>query len=305
MTRRPTGGAATRRSRPVLAISVLAGPFVLLFTCVYLVPLAYSLVRSLFRKQSSGIGIGPQTDVFVGLANYAEVVTSSTFWTGIGRVFGYGLFQIPVTLLLAMAIALLIDSRASRGRAFFRLSSFLPYAIPGIVASLLWAYLYVPQLSPVVQLVHSWGWEVDLLGNTWVLFSIANIAVWSWAGYNMVIYTASLQSIPREIIEAAQVDGANEWVQAVRIKAPLIRGQIVLTALLSTIGSIQLFSEPTILRTVTTAISAEWTPMMLAYNQTFGANNFERGSAVSVVIAVIAGVLATIYHKLETRGARS
>ena len=305
MTRRPSGGAATRRSRPALAITVLAGPFVLLFACVYLVPLAYSLVRSLFRKQSSGIGIGPQTDVFVGLANYAEVVTSSTFWTGIARVFGYGLFQIPLTLLLAMAIALLIDSRASRGRAFFRLSSFLPYAIPGIVASLLWAYLYVPQLSPVVQLVHSWGWEVDLLGTTWVLFSIANIAVWSWAGYNMVIYTASLQSIPREIIEAAQVDGANEWVQAVRIKAPLIRGQIVLTALLSTIGSIQLFSEPTILRTVTTAISAEWTPMMLAYNQTFGANNFERGSAVSVVIAVIAGVLATIYHKLETRGARS
>ncbi|QEW02758.1 carbohydrate ABC transporter permease [Microbacterium lushaniae] len=272
---------------------------------VYLIPLGYSLVRSVFRKQTSGIGIGAPTDVFVGLANYVDVVTSPVFWEGILRVFGYGLIQIPVMLVVAMAIALLIDSRAARGRGVFRLSSFLPYAIPGIVASLLWAYLYVPQLSPVIQLVQSWGWDIDLLGAPTVLFSIANIAIWSWAGYNVIIYTAALQSIPKEVIEAAQIDGANGWVLAMRIKAPLIRGPIALTALLSTIGSIQLFNEPVVLRTITTAIGAEWTPMMLAYNATFAANNFERGSAISVLIAIIAGILAIVYRKLSTRGSES
>ncbi|MCK6064903.1 MULTISPECIES: carbohydrate ABC transporter permease [Microbacterium] len=277
----------------------------ILFLVVYLIPLGYSLVRSVFRKQTSGIGIGPPTDVFVGLANYVDVVTSPVFWEGILRVFGYGLIQIPVMLVVAMAIALLIDSRAARGRGVFRLSSFLPYAIPGIVASLLWAYLYVPQLSPVIQLVQSWGWDIDLLGAPTVLFSIANIAIWSWAGYNVIIYTAALQSIPKEVIEAAQIDGANGWVLAMRIKAPLIRGPIALTALLSTIGSIQLFNEPVVLRTITTAIGAEWTPMMLAYNATFAANNFERGSAISVLIAIIAGILAIVYRKLSTRGSES
>jgi len=302
---RHSGGAATRRSRPALALTILVGPFAVLFIAVYLVPLGYSVVRSLFKKQSSGLGIGPSRDVFVGLENYADVVTSSTFWTGIARVFAYGLIQIPVMLVLAMGIALLIDSEASRARGFHRLATFLPYAIPGIVASLLWAYLYVPQLSPVVQLLRSWDVTIDLLGSPVVLVSIANIAIWSWAGYNMIIYSASLQSIPREIIEAARVDGASEWTLAMRIKAPLIKGPIALTALLSTIGSIQLFSEPVVLRTVTTAIGAEWTPMMLAYNATFAANNFELGSAVSVVIALIAGVLAVVYRKLSTRGSES
>lgn len=291
-----------RRSRPVAALAVLTGPFVLLFLAVYIVPLCYSLVRSLYRRQTSGTGFGPMQNVFVGLANYGEVVMSSTFWVSVARVFGYGLIQIPVMLSLAMAIALLIDSRAARGGKAFRLIAFLPYAIPGIVASLLWAYLYVPQLSPVVQLLHSWGWNIDLLSNPMVLVSIANIAIWSWTGYNVIIYTASLRSIPHEVLEAARVDGASEWTIAMRIKAPLIRGSIALTALLSIIGTIQLFNEPIVLRTVTRAISAEWTPMMMAYNATFHAGNFEYGSAISVTVALIAGVLALIYWKLSNRG---
>ena len=290
---------------PTLALMALAGPFVVLFAIVYLVPLVYSLVRSLYQTQVSGLGIGPARNVFVGLANYADVLASGVFWTGLGRVFLYGLIQIPVMLVLAMGIALLIDSAAARARGLFRLTTFLPYAVPGIVASLLWAYLYVPQLSPVVQMIHSWGWNVDFLGQRVVLFSIANITIWSWAGYNMIIYTASLQSIPREIIEAAQVDGASEWTIATRIKLPLIRGPIALTALLSVIGSIQMFNEPTILRTVTTSISVDWTPMMLAYNATFGANNFERGSAISILVALIAGLLAAVYQILSTRRGRS
>ncbi|OJX97537.1 MAG: hypothetical protein BGO96_05205 [Micrococcales bacterium 73-15] len=284
---------------------ILAGPFAILFLAVYVVPLVYAMQRSLFQVRSSGLGFGPSEDVFVGFANYASVLADAAFWAAVGRVFLYGVIQIPVMLVLAMLIALLIDSRAVWRPTVFRLTTFLPYAVPGIVATLLWTYLYVPQLSPIVKGLHAIGWQVDLLGQQTVLLSVANIAIWSWTGYNVVIYTAALQAIPQDLVEAARIDGAGEAGIAVRIKVPLIRGSVGLTALLSMIGTVQLFNEPYILKTVTTAVSSDWTPMMMALNTTFGANDFERGSAISIVIALIAGVLAVIYQLASTRSERS
>lgn len=292
-----------RARTPIVALLVLVGPFVVLFAAVYLVPLVYSIYQSLFKLQASGLGFGPTKEVFVGLGNYLQVVTDSTFWLGIGRVFAYGIIQIPIMLILAMIIALLLDSRAARATKFFRLMTFLPYAVPGIVAALIWVYLYVPQLSPLIKSLDSIGWHINLLGQNVILFSIANIIIWSCTGYNMIIYMSALNAIPPEIIEAARVDGASEWKIAIRIKVPMIGSSIGLTALLSFIGTIQLFNEPTLLRTVTTSVSADWTPMMMAYNA-LGSNNVELSSAISVVAAIIAGILAVIYQLLSTRNTR-
>lgn len=284
-----------------MSIILLLIPFVTLFTAVYLVPLGYSVVRSMTRLERSGLGFGEPTSVFAGFDNYVTVLTSQAFWTGMGRVFIYGAIQVPVMIFLAMGLALLLDAAAARWRSAFRLSYFLPYAVPGVVAALLWAYLYVPQLSPIVQLAQSLGIDVDLLSMPTLLGSMANIAVWSWTGYNVLIYTAALQAIPREIYDAARVDGASDWKVAIRIKVPMIRGAVVLTVLFSIIGTVQMFNEPVILRTVTTSIGSEFVPMMMAYNATFGASNIELGSAISVVVAVIAGIAAFVYYRVSNR----
>ncbi len=301
----PTTSAATSRSQRLPRSAwALVLPFSVLFVVVYLLPLGYSVYRSLFSVQRSGLGLGAAEVVFSGLSNYATVLTSGTFWSGMARVGLYGLIQIPVMLLFAIVLALLLDSAPARAVGLFRLTHFLPYAVPGIVAALLWAYLYVPALSPVVQSMQDLGWHVNLLGADMIVLSMANISVWAWTGYNMLIYLSALQAVPQELYEAARLDGAGEWRVARSIKLPLIRGSLGLTVLISIIGTIQLFSEPTILGTVTTAVNADYVPMMMAYNVTFGANNIELGSAISVVITLVAGVLATVHYRLSSRSAR-
>lgn len=297
--------AARGQRGGIVAPLVLVAPFVLLIAVVYVIPLAYSAYRSFLIPQRSGLGFGAPEMVFGGFTNYARVLQSSDFWSGVGRVALYTGFQVPVMLFMALCLALLLDSLAARAIAFFRLTFFLPYAVPGVVATLLWAYLYVPQLSPLVKSLADLGIRVNFFGSEVVLFSMANIAIWTWTGYNVFIYFAALQAIPRDIYESARVDGASEWSIAWRIKFPMIRASVVLTGLLSMIGSIQLFAEPTILRSVdASSVTAAYVPMMMAYNATFGASDFEYGSAISIVIVIIAGILAFGYQRLTIRGSR-
>ena len=118
-----------------------------------------------------------------GLGNYLDVVTDPKFYQGIGRVLLYGIVQVPVMLILALILALLLDSAVVRFKAFFRLAFFVPYAVPGIIAALLWGYLYDPQLSPIVQVLQGLHLPApDFLGFYTVLWSIANLATWAWTG---------------------------------------------------------------------------------------------------------------------------
>src|SRR6266478_9286679 len=175
-------------------------PFVLLFILFFIVPIIYALYQSLFRSERSGLGLGAATVSFNGLGNYADVIHDPNFYTGVGRVLLYGIVQVPVMLGLALVLALLLDSTVVRFKGFFRLAFFVPYAIPGIIAALLWDYLYDPGLSPIVKGVSALGLGTpDFLGANAVLWSIANIVTWAWTGYNMLIIFAALQAIPTEL----------------------------------------------------------------------------------------------------------
>lgn len=280
-------------------------PFVLAFTLVFLIPIFVSIRQSFFRKLPSGGGVyggGELEDTFVGIENYSYVVTNTQFWDGIGRVVVYAAFQIPIMILLALGLALLIDSMVIRRVTIFRLGNFLPYAIPGIVAAMVWLYLYTPEISPIVKGLAAIGLDVNFMSKTMMLPSMANMTTWTYTGYNMLIFLAALNAVPEELYEAARIDGASGWQIVYKIKVPLVSGAALLAVLLSIIGTIQLFNEPAVMQTANPWMGDSYTPMMMAYNTMMGSitpAGDGPASAVSIVMAVIAGVLAAVYALLQ------
>lgn len=263
-------------------------PFGILFILFFLIPIVYAIYQSLFRSQRNGLGLGAATISFNGLGNYVDVFHDPNFFTGVARVLLYGIVQVPVMLILALVLALLLDSTVVRLKAFFRLAFFVPYAVPGIIAALLWAFFYDPQLSPIIKSFQSLNLAgPDFLGPNSVLWSIANIATWTWTGYNMLIIFAALQAIPTEIYESARLDGCSGWSVAWYIKIPLVAPALILTCVFSIIGTLQLFNEPQVLSVISNNISSSYTPVYYAYSTAFGNNNYYYAAAMSVVLALV------------------
>ncbi|MDD7384139.1 MAG: sugar ABC transporter permease [Actinomycetaceae bacterium] len=278
-------------------------PFALGYLLIFFIPIFISIYYSFFQNKASGggaFGGGEKKNVFVGFENYVNVITHAGFWQGMGRVVLYTLVQVPIMIGLALLLALLLDSFLIKRVTVFRLGYFLPYAIPGIVAAMVWLYLYSPELSPIVKGLAAIGVNVDFLSKNVILASMANMTTWTFTGYNMLIFLAALQSIPTELYEAARLDGATGFQVATRIKIPMMRGAVLLTVLLSIVGTIQLFNEPQVVSTSQSWIAKDYTPMMMAYNTMMETMpNFPKGdgpaSAIAIVMALIAGILASLY----------
>ncbi|GAB3712598.1 carbohydrate ABC transporter permease [Nocardiopsis nanhaiensis] len=279
-------------------------PFLALFVVVFLIPIIVSIRSALFAQVPTGDGLyggGELVDQFVGLDNIVAAAKDSAFWSGMGRVALFGMIQIPLMIGSGLVLALLLDSFIVRRVSFFRLAFFLPYAIPGVIAAMMWVYLYTPQLSPFMEYLPE---GTDFMAPNVILLSMANMTTWTFTGYNMLIFLAALQAVPRELYEAARIDGATGLQIATHIKIPLMRGAALLAILLSIIGTVQLFNEPVIMQTVNQWMGHDYTPMMLAYNSLMGQvtpSGSGPASAVSLLMAVIAGALAGIYAFAQRR----
>ena len=296
-----------RRHRQARAGIGFVTPFMAMFTLVFLIPIVVSVYRSFFRDVASGsdlYGGGDKVSSFVGLDNYAQAAGQPAFWRGMGRVLLFGVVQVPVMILAALALALVLDSLLVKRVTVFRLGFFLPYAIPGIVAAIVWLYMYNPSFSPLNELLGLIGLNVDFFGRNIILWSMANITTWTFTGYNMLIFLAALQAVPHELYEAARIDGATGWQIVRHIKIPMVRSASLLAVLLSIIGTVQLFNEPTVLYSQNQWMGLDYTPMMMAYNSMTGAlspSGSGPASAVSVLIALVAGFLAAIYALVQNR----
>ncbi|MEU5416492.1 carbohydrate ABC transporter permease [Streptomyces clavifer] len=271
-------------------------PFVL-FT---LVPVGYAFWQSLHKTERRGGTFGRAETVFAGFQQYADVMAEPFFVDSLIRVALFGLVQIPVMLALALTLALLLDSAVARLKRFFRLVYFVPYGIPGVVAALMWAFLYDPQLSPVVDLLRSAQVDVDLLGPDAILWSIGNVVTWTYTGYNMLIMYAALQAVPADLGEAARVDGAGAWTIALRIKVPVIRPALVLTGVFSLIGTFQLFTEPQVFRAISTSVTSTYTPNLAAYSLAAG-DHYSEAAALSVLLAVATFALSFLFLRFTAR----
>lgn len=283
-----TGDTRTSmRRRQGWAAAILMAPFFVLLTAVFLIPVGTALWLSLFSADEPGLGFGPEQTVFVGLRSYAAVLGDPTFLAALGHIAVYCLIYIPVMVVAALALALLLDSGMARLRKWAQLALFLPHAVPGIIAALIWLYLYTPGISPVISLFAKADITLSFFGATMVVPSIVNIALWTNLGYNMVIFYAALQAVPREVIEASVVDGAGPMRSAVAVKTPMIRASIVMVAMFTLIFSLQLFTEPMLLNQVTPAVTARFSPSMYIYDAAFNRNNYGLAAAGAVILLVV------------------
>src|SRR4051812_8810575 len=238
--RRSDGGLVGRRR---LAGWGFVTPFLVVFALVFLAPIAYSVYLSLFRDQLIG------GNHFVGLDNYRQAFQDHAFWSGLGRVGLFLLVQVPIMLGIALLVALALDSGRLYGRDFFRISIFLPYAVPAVVATLMWGFMYGTRFGLVSDINDALGTSLpNPLSPDLVLTSIGNIVTWEFVGYNMLIFYSALRVIPHSLYEAAEIDGAGQIRVITAIKLPAIRGALVIATIFSIIGTFQLFNEPNILQ---------------------------------------------------------
>jgi multiple sugar transport system permease protein len=297
----PTNAPRTRRRSTVgkqrTAAYLLITPFFLVFFTMLVLPLAYSGYLSFFTSQL----IGGQT--FAGFDNYIRAFSDPRFLSGVGRMVFFLLVQVPIMISLALFLALALDSGRARGAKFARLAIFIPYAVPGVVATLMWGYLYGNDFGPIAQTMRFFGLDApNLLAPDRVLGSMMNIVSWEFVGYNMIIMYAALRSIPEELYEAAEIDGASQIRIARSIKIPAIKPAILLTVIFSIIGTFQLFNEPQLLsRIAPNAIDNAFTPNLYAYNLAFVSREVNYAATIAFTLGFVIMIVSLIVQGLQQR----
>lgn len=297
---RTAGSAPPRRRRAgaprhLRAILAFVLPFTILFALFYALPVGYAIWESLLVVKREGT-FGQAHEVFGWFSQYVLVFQNGPFWLSVGRVLLFGVVQVPVMLVLALVFALLLDSPLVRGKRFFRLAYFAPYAVPGVVAAIMWGFLFSPNLSPFTDLTRN----VNFLGSDLVLWSIANVVTWVYVGYNMLIIYSALLAIPQEVYEAARLDGAGQFRIAWSVKIPLVRPALLLTAVFSIIGTLQLLAEPQVFASFSSAVTSTYTPNLTVY-ATSSLPNYNLAAAFSVVLALATFVLSFTFLRVTQR----
>jgi multiple sugar transport system permease protein len=289
------------KGRQHLAAYGFVLPFLIVFATMLVVPLIYSGYLSFFVDRIIG-GVS-----FVGFQNYLRAFTDPGFLAGLGRTALFLVIQVPIMLGLALFFALALDSGRARGSRALRLLIFVPYAVPGVVATLMWGYLYGRDFGPIAQVAEAIGLPApSLLSDSTVLFSIMNIVTWAFVGYNMIIMYSALRSIPAELYEAAEIDGATQWRLAWSVKIPAIRPAIILTVIFSVIGSFQIFNEPSLLQPLApTAITQSYTPNFYAYNLAFVNQDVNYAAAIAFLLGIVIMIVSYVVQLSTQRKERS
>ncbi|MEU4688104.1 sugar ABC transporter permease [Actinoplanes sp. NPDC023714] len=256
-------------------------PFAVLLVAFLLLPMAYAFKLSLYRSTLV------EGEVFAFADNYRQAFADPLFREGVVRVVLFGLVQTPVMIGIALLAALLIDHATSRFSRAFRLAAFVPYAVPVVIGTLMWGFLYSQETGP---------FKADFLSSNVVLGSLGNIVTWQWAGYNMIVLYAALQGLPREVYESAKIDGAGAVQIAVRIKTPMIASALVLATLFTIMGTLQFFTEPLILQPLNPgAITNHYTPNLYAFHQAFSFQQYNYSAAISFLLGAVVFIGSYIF----------
>ncbi|BFV56456.1 sugar ABC transporter permease [Kitasatospora sp. CMC57] len=245
----PDHGGASRRSRlhrwdRAASPYLFVAPFFLVFAAFGLFPLLYTGWLSLHRVSLYNVD---QAD-WVGLQNYRDLLfgpPSHFFWNALGNTITLGLLSTVPQLLLALGLAHLLNYHLP-ARGFFRTALLAPYATSVAAATLVFALIFSPEGGMANWLLSLVGagpvhWEAGPWSSQ---FAVSVIVIWRWTGYNALIYLAAMQAIPRELYEAAAIDGASRWQQFRHVTIPELRPTILFTVVVSSIGATQLFGEP-------------------------------------------------------------
>lgn len=270
---------------------VLTAPFAVVFLAFLLIPLGYAFWMSL---QSSSLIGGIR---WVGADNYLKAMQDPLFLKGIVFVVVFTVVLVPIQMLVSLAAALVLDTLTSQFAKASRLIIFVPYAVPAVIGALMWGFLYSPDFGPLKDFFGAFGADApNLLASGNVFGALVNIVTWQWAGYYMIIIYAALKGIDPTIYEAARLDGASAWQIALRIKVPMVSSALVLILVFAIIGTLQFFTEPQILKSVSGgSIDAAFTPNMYAYSTAFSYGQFNYALAISFVLGAVVFIGSAIF----------
>jgi len=269
---------------------IFLSPFLILFGLFYIAPLIYGFYLSLFHQY------GLRPPVFIGFKNYLQVFNDTNFWMSILNMTKFFLIQGSIMIGLALIFALYIDNQKNRFRGFFRMVYYIPFAIPTAISGILWGFMYSKSMSPFQSIFGIFGLHPDFLASNALFWSIINIVTWEWTGYNMIIIYSGLQSIPRELYEAAHIDGAKRFDIIRYVKIPLIIPSLILSIVFTVIGTFQIFNEPYVLESMT-FISPHFTPNLYIYTTAFSYGNFNFAAAMAIVLALVTFAVSMIFMR--------
>lgn len=269
-------------------------PALILYVLFIIVP----TVSSVYYSFTSWDGISPDVK-FIGLANYKEIFTSARFGNALKNTIILTIFISVLENAFALALAVLVDN-IRWGKNFFRSAFYIPVLISGIVSGFIWKIMYNYNFGAINSILTQIGlgdFRQDWLGNTSLtLIMIGVVLVWKGAGYYMIIYLASLQSVSTDVIEAAEIDGASPWQRFRMITIPLISGAFTINFTLSLINGLKVFDQINVMTDGGPGFTSE-TLVYLLYKVGFTEGRQGFGTAVGIMLLFIIIILNTIQQK--------
>ncbi len=235
---------------------------------------------------------------FVGLRNYGDLLGSGIFWTAFGNTLYFALVGGPLTVMVSLAAALLINSRLTRWKSLFRTMYFAPVVTTLVAVAIVFRYLYHPRFGILNRAL---GTNIDWLGDPKLaMLSIILLSVWKQFGYTMIIFIAGLQNIPDELYEAARIDGAGRWRQFRHVTVPMLGPTFLFVGVVTAIGQLQIFAEPYVM-TRGGPLNKTLTMVMLMYEQGFKFWRMGYAAAVAFVLFLIIGAATVLQMRLQER----
>ena len=239
---------------------------------------------------------------FIGLDNYQRLVTNPLFWQAMGNTMWFVVFGVPLVVGLSLAAALLVNARTLRWRAVWRVALFAPFVTTLVATAVVWNYLLHTRYGLINYALGAVGIApVDWLGNpSTSLFAILLFVAWKTFGYNMIIFLAALQSVPRDLDDAARVDGAGAWMRFRHVVLPAIAPTVLLVAILTVAGMFQLFAEPYVMTQGGPARSTV-TVLYFMFEEGFKWWNLGSGAAVAFILFLCILAVTLVQLKVAKR----
>jgi multiple sugar transport system permease protein len=295
---RPRAAAfGSRRRKDTLAAYLFLGPGFILFALVILYPITRAFQISLYEWSI----VPGASSRYLGLHNYDRALHDPVFWRALANTAFYMALTVPAQIVLGLAAAVLLDGRMP-ARALFRTLFYLPVVTSWVVVSLLFRYLFLTDSGFVNWVLHDGlhvtGHNIDWLGGRWTgMTAIAILGIWKGIGWSMVIFLAALQGVPRELYEAAAVDGAGPWRRFLAISLPTLRPIVAFVTVMLVIGGFNVFISVFL---ITNGGPLDETQVLLTYmyRQAFTFLDFGYGSAISFTLTLIVASLSLIQLRL-------
>jgi multiple sugar transport system permease protein len=274
-------------------------PALVVIGVFFFVPVVAALALSVTDYDLYAIA-HPANAQFVGLANYTRLIRTPLFWTALRNTFYFAAVGAPLSLVVALAAALLVNAKLVRFKGFFRAAYFAPFVTTLVAVAIVWKYLYQPQYGLINAALAKLGLgPIDWLGDPhWAMPAIILLAVWRNFGYNMLIFIAGLQKIPAQLYEAAELDGAGAWARFRHITLPLLAPTFLFVGVITAIGFFQLFSEPYVM---TGGGPLKSTLSMVLYMYEEGFRWWRLGSAAAIAFILFAVILAATVLQLRVQ----